>query len=212
MKHFQTKFYLTPRKVISLNFFLLVFEVINSEKKFKLNLSGFNVIAFVFCFLFFIASLFFIFYETASRETLLADNNRLKKSFESEKDTNYKKTIEKELLLNQTIVGELIQNKNYYHKLKSLDKVFDASNGIHYIALILALIGTTWSYSYLNIFGVLIYKIMFVFTFLFFCVFSTLYDLTKNKKITGISIGAGVILFIIFSLTKEILVKCFLFL
>ena len=116
------------------------------------------------------------------------------------------------MLLNQTIVGELIQNKNYNHKLKSLDKIFDASNGIHYIALILALIGTRWSYSYLNIFGVVIYKIMFVFTFLFFCVFSVIYDLTNNKKITGISIGAGVILFIIFSLTKEILVKYFLFL
>lgn len=211
MKNFQTKFYLTPSIAISLNFFLLVFEVINSENIFKLNLSEFNVIAFVFCFLFYIASLFFIFYQTAPRETLLADNKRLKTSFESEKDTYFKKTIEKELLLNQTVVEELTQNKNYYHKLKSLDKVFDASNGIHYIALILALIGTTWSYSYLNIFGVLIYKIMFVFTFLFFCVFSTLYDLTKNKKITGISIGAGVILFIIFSLTKEILVKYFLF-
>lgn len=211
MKNFQTKFYLTPSIAISLNFFLLVFEVINSENIFKLNLSGFNVIAFVFCFLFFIVSLFFIFYETASRETLFADNNRLKKSFESEKDTNYKKTIEKELLSNQTIVGELIQNKNYYHKLKSLDKIFDVSNGIHYIALILALIGTTWSYSYLNIFGVLIYKIMFVFTFLFFCVFSVIYDLTNNKKITGISIGSGVILFIIFTLTKKIFVKYFLF-
>lgn len=211
MKNFQTKFYLTPSIAISLNFFLLVFEVINSENIFKLNLSEFNVIAFVFCFLFYIASLFFIFYETASRETLLADNNRLKKSFESEKGTYYKKTIEKELLLNQTVVEELIQNKNYNHKLKSLDKIFDASNGIHFIALILALIGTTWSYSYLNIFGVVIYKIMFVFTFLFFCVFSVIYDLTKNKKITGISIGSGVILFIIFTLTKKIVVKYFLF-
>lgn len=207
MRNFQSKFYLNTNILLCLIFILLVFEVINSENIFNLNLSVFNKIAFVLSCFSFISSLFYIFYETHSRKKLFIEHKRLKNLLEIEKDTHYKQLTEKDLYFNQKLIDELNNDKNYSHKLKSLDKIFDKSNGMNYILLILTLIVAKWDYSYLNKIGIVIFESMIGFTFLFFCLFSVTYDLIKNKSFTRISVGAGVVLILIFSLIKQLFFK-----
>lgn len=207
MRNFQSKFYLNTNILLSLIFLLLVFEVINSENIFNLNLSKFNKIAFVLSCFSFISSLFYIFYETHSRKKIFVEHKRLKNLLEIEKDARYKQITEKELLFNQKLFDELNDDKNYSHKLKSLDKIFDNSNGMNYILLILTLIGAKWNYTYSKTIEAVLFESMIAFTFLFFCLFSVIYDLIKNKKFTGISVGAGVVLSVIFSLIRQLFFK-----
>ena len=147
---------------------------------------------------------FYLFYETHSREEINKQLSRIKYGL----DNNfYTLDLKRDLQFFEPLSQELNDKKRYIHVLKPIGKIYDTGSiTIACMILLPTLLGGSFSFYHFKPYGIWIFEIMIIICLLF-CVFSACYDLFKNRQFTGISIGAGIMCFFIFTIGKEAYIR-----